>query len=59
MELDPKDDVVHSYYGDFLDDHDRYTEALVQFENATVLDPDDAVSYVTIAIQILNRGLHS
>jgi len=52
----PSDALLLSFYSDFLDDTGQYKEAYEQEEKALRLESTVASRYVSIAIQILNRG---
>lgn len=57
IETYPKDDALYVWYGDFLDDQNRFDEAYRNTEMGIISDPEDPSGYVNLAIQILNRGL--
>jgi len=52
----PDDDLTYTLYGDFLDDLGRYESAYDNTEKGIIADPQDGNRYISLAIQILNRG---
>ena len=56
IEQHPNDDTTYAWYGGFLDDLGKYELAYDNTERAVIADPDDGSRYISLGIQILNRG---
>lgn len=57
VQLDPRDDTLHAFYADFLDDLGRYDEAYVEYEKAICGDPNDGNRFINLANHIMLRGV--
>jgi len=57
VEIDPRDDTLHAFYADFLDDLGRYDEAYVEYEKAICGDPNDGNRFINLANHIMLRGV--
>lgn len=58
VEIDPRDDTLHAFYADFLDDLGRYKEAYVEYEKAICGDPNDGNRMINLANHIMLRGVY-
>jgi tetratricopeptide (TPR) repeat protein len=56
LEIDPADPQTHQWLGDLLDDLGRYKEAYELTEEGVIANPDIGISFVNLAIQLLNRN---
>lgn len=56
IDMFPSDPQSLQWFGDFLDDQRRYTEAYEYSEKGVIADPDESTAYINHGIQILNRG---
>ncbi len=58
VEIDPRDDTLHAFYADFLDDLGRYDEAYIEYEKAICGDPNDGNRFINLANHIMLRGIY-